>query len=229
MFSGGKDSVFALHTALLQGFEIAALITFKPSSTHPWYVHSPFVDYTWIQARLLHMEDRHIIIDINSSDRFREQAEIRRALKDITKKIDFDYIVLGIIASDAQRMLFADICEDLGVKLYTPFWGKDPYKHLLDIISSDIKFIITSINTWGLPRVFLGRVIDYELALKIVALSKKYGFNPSFEGGEAETFVIYTPLFGAYKICIEYDIEVVSEYEGYVNPKKVSICQLPQF
>lgn len=226
MFSGGKDSTFALHTALLQGLEIAALITLKPSSAYPWYVHSPFVDYTRIQAKLLHMEDRHIVVDINSSNKLIEQVEIRRALRDIAKEIDFDYVVLGVIASDSQRMLFADICEDLGVKLYTPFWGKDPYKHLLDIISSGIEFIITSVNAWGLPKAFLGLSIDRGLALKIIELSKKYGFNPSFEGGEAETFVTYTPLFGSYKICIEYDVVAVGEYEGYVKPKNVSLCQV---
>ncbi|MDK6029479.1 diphthine--ammonia ligase [Ignisphaera sp. 4213-co] len=224
MFSGGKDSTFAVHIALLQGFDIAALVTFKPSSSHPWYIHRPFVEYTNLQTSLLPLKSKHIIIDVATNDKKEEVQEIKKALETLYTKIEFDYIVLGVISSDAQRMLFTEICDSIGIKLYTPFWGKDPSQHLLDIVSSNIEFIITSINAWGLPTKFLGHVIDSKLASEIIALSKRYGFNPSFEGGEAETFVIYTPLFRNHRICVEYDVTIVSEYEGYVKPKNVYVC-----
>lgn len=224
MFSGGKDSTLALHVVLLQGFEISAIVTFVPSSNHPWYVHRPFTEYTGLQLQLLSMKEKHVTISLSSNEKVLESLEIRRSLENLYEKIPFDYIVLGVIASDAQRTLFLNICDYIGVKLYTPFWGRDPVQHLLDILNVGIEFIITTVNAWGLPVELLGQVVDFAMALKIIELSKKYGFNPSFEGGEAETFVIYTPLFREKKICIDYETHIVSYFEGYVIPKSVYIC-----
>jgi uncharacterized protein (TIGR00290 family) len=47
----------------------------------------------------------------------------------------------------------------------------------------------------GLEKEWLGRRIDKDSLTKLAALSKKYGFNLTFEGGEAETLVIDCPLF----------------------------------
>lgn len=224
MFSGGKDSAFALLVTLLQGFEIPAIVTFIPLSNYPWYVHRPFIEFTDLQLQLLSMSNRHVKIPLTSSERELEKLEIKRSIENLYEKIPFDYIVIGIVASDAQRTLFLDICDAIGVKLYAPFWGKDPAQHLLDVVKTGIEFILTSVNAWGLPVEFLGQVVDLNLALKIIELSKRHGFNPSFEGGEAETFVIYTPLFREKRICVEHKTHVTSYFEGYAVPKKVYIC-----
>ena len=224
MFSGGKDSTYALHTALLQGFEIEALVTLRPVLTHPWYVHSPFTEYTRLQAKLMSMENKHIMLLLKARTKDEERAEIKKMIEDLYTKLNFDYIVLGVLASDAQRSLFLDIADSIGVKLYTPLWGRDPAQHLIDVISSGFEFIITSVNAWGLPVNFLGRVVDMEMAMKIIELSKRFSFNPSFEGGEAETFVVYTPLFRDKRICVDYELNIVSDYEGYVKPKNVYVC-----
>jgi len=47
-----------------------------------------------------------------------------------------------------------------------------------------------------------------------VRLSRKYGFNLSFEGGDAETLVVDAPLF-KYRLELTGRKHIVSEYEGY--------------
>lgn len=47
----------------------------------------------------------------------------------------------------------------------------------------------------GLDKQWLGKVIDKRSLAELTTLSKKYGFNLTFEGGEAETLVIDCPLF----------------------------------
>ncbi|MEM3244998.1 MAG: ATP-binding protein, partial [Metallosphaera sp.] len=42
--------------------------------------------------------------------------------------------------------------------------------------------------------------------------SRKYKFNPAFEGGEAETFVLYAPLFKR-KLIVEGKPIKLGEYE----------------
>ena len=47
----------------------------------------------------------------------------------------------------------------------------------------------------GLEKEWLGKKIDKESLENLAALSKKYGFNLAFEGGEAETLVTDCPLY----------------------------------
>lgn len=221
IFSGGKDSTYAIHIALLQGFDIVLLLTFLPESQHPWYLHRPFTEYTDIQARLMGFD--HLIVRLSAGDRLGEEYEVRRVLKMVAGEYDFNYMVLGVIGSYSQRMFFLDIAEDLGVKLYTPLWGKDRRRYLMELVGNGVQFIITSITSWGIPIEMLGKVIteqDVEVLLKRAVL---YGFDPAFEGGEAESFVVNAPLFKG-RICVDGRKHIVSESEGYIVAENVYVC-----
>jgi len=221
VFSGGKDSVYALHIAFLQGFNIVSLLTFLTTSPHPWYLHKPFTEYTNIQANL--MGFKHMFIELRARDRIEEENEIKNALERITSVYDFDYLVLGVIESDAQRMLFLDIADYLGLKLYIPLWRKDRKKYLIELIKNGIEFIVTSITSWGIPMNILGKIVTEHDVEEIVKRSAIYGFDPAFEGGEAESFVVYAPLFKR-RICVDSKKYIVSEYEGYIIPERIYEC-----
>ena len=120
-------------------------------------------------------------------------------------------------------MLFLDIAEELGLRLYTPLWGKNSKSYLLELIKNGIEFIITSITSWGIPMDILGKRFTERDAQEILRRADIYGFDPAFEGGEAESFVIYAPLFKR-RICVDGVIRILSEYEGYVVPKRISEC-----
>jgi uncharacterized protein (TIGR00290 family) len=47
----------------------------------------------------------------------------------------------------------------------------------------------------GLDRHWLGRSLDKILIGQLEYFSKKFGFNLTFEGGEAETLVVDCPIF----------------------------------
>jgi len=53
------------------------------------------------------------------------------------------------------------------------------------------------VTTAGLDDSWLGREITLEDVKRLTNLGSKYGFNPTFEGGEAETFVVNCPLFSS--------------------------------
>lgn len=61
------------------------------------------------------------------------------------------------------------------------------------LVRDGFKFIITSASAYGFPFELLGKIIEAEDVEKIIEASRKFGFNPAFEGGEAETFVTYAP------------------------------------
>ena len=64
-----------------------------------------------------------------------------------------------------------------------------------ELLEYKFKFIITSVTSAGLDDSWLGREITLEDITQLEKLSTKHGFNLTFEGGEAETFVIDCPLF----------------------------------
>ena len=53
MFSGGKDSIAAVHYAKQQGWDIEALVAIKPRSTEAYLWHYPTVEWTLLQAEAM--------------------------------------------------------------------------------------------------------------------------------------------------------------------------------
>ena len=74
-------------------------------------------------------------------------------------------------------------------------WETDSYQYMNDLIDSNFNFIMTTVSSGGLDNSWLGKLISKSDIDVLNQLSKKFGFNLNFEGGEAETFVIDCPLF----------------------------------
>ena len=68
-------------------------------------------------------------------------------------------------------------------------------QYMNDLLSADFDFIIVSVSSDGLDDSWLGKKIGTNDVINLQSLSKKFGFNLNFEGGEAETFVTNCPLF----------------------------------
>jgi uncharacterized protein (TIGR00290 family) len=67
-------------------------------------------------------------------------------------------------------------------------------RSLLDL---GFEFIITSVSADGLGKSWLGKKITKDDLALLENLSEKHKFNLSFEGGEAETFVVNCPIFSS--------------------------------
>jgi diphthamide synthase (EF-2-diphthine--ammonia ligase) len=53
LFSGGKDSVYALWCTQMQGWDIEALVTVFSESKDSWMFHFPAVRWTRLQAEAI--------------------------------------------------------------------------------------------------------------------------------------------------------------------------------
>jgi diphthine-ammonia ligase len=210
LFTGGKDSTYALHTAFLQGFDVVVLASIYPLYEHSMLYHKPVIEVTRLQAY-------SIGLPLESIGVYRDEMELQvlyHLLKRIKEKYSVEAVFSGAVLSDYQRMRYSMVAEKLGLKTYTPLWRIDQEKYMRELVTNSFKFTIISINTMGLPMKFLGKIITKEDVEEIIFRSKKYGFNPAFEGGEAETLVIDAPLF-KHKICVEGKKIIISDYEGY--------------
>lgn len=193
LFSGGKDSTYAIYKAKQEGHDIACLVSLFPKSEESHLLHYPNIAITSIQAKA--MKIPQILALTETSDPETELHELQNLLEKAKNNFGINGIVHGGLFSDYQRTRFEKIGNNLGLKIISPLWHVDQKNYMHELLESKFKFVITSVTSAGLDHAWLGKEItlpDVELLIK---LSAKYGFNLAFEGGEAETFVIDCPLF----------------------------------
>ncbi len=210
LFTGGKDSTYALHTAFLQGFDIVVLASIYPLYGYSMLYHKPIIEVTRLQAYSMDLP----LESIGVYRRGMELQALYYLLKRVREKYNIKAVFSGAVLSDYQRMRYSMIAEKLGLRTYTPLWRIDQEKYMRELVGNGFQFIITNINTMGLPMKLLGKIITEEDVEEIISRSKRYGFNPAFEGGEAETLVVNAPLF-KHKIHVKGRRVIISDYEGY--------------
>ncbi len=220
LFSGGKDSTFAVHWAFLHGFDVCCLVTLRPQRVDSWMFHFPCVDVTRLQAEALGLPQ--IFVE-TSGLKDVELLDLKRALAEARSRFGIEGVVAGALLSDYQRMNIAFICEELGLRVYTPLWRKNQENYMRELVRYGFKIVITSISVYGLPPSLLGKVLTEEDVEEIIRRAREYGFNPAFEGGEAETLVIDAPLFKKRIILENFDIVRESEYSWRLIVKRTRL------
>jgi ABC transporter with metal-binding/Fe-S-binding domain ATP-binding protein len=188
LFSGGKDSTFALWIASSFGWEVKALLTMLPESDSSYMFHLPNVEWVPLQADAMGLP---VIIQRSSGDKISELGD----LKSLIQSIEVDGIVTGAVASEYQKEKVDMICEELGVRSFSPLWHKDGEQLLREIVEAGFSVIITSVSAEGFDESWLGRELDEGCINELVELGKRYGISVVGEGGEMETFVLDAPLF----------------------------------
>jgi len=190
LFSGGKDSIYAILKAMKAGLEIRYLITIAPKRSDSWMFHYPCVELTKLQAKAMGI--KQIFMETRGVKE-KELEDLKRALAAVQDEIDG--VVSGAVASQYQKSRVDRVCNELGLKSFAPLWQKDPEKLLKEEVSVGFKIIMVSVSCDGLTKEWLGRILDKKAVEELIELSRKYGFNPVGEGGEYETFVVDCPLF----------------------------------
>ena len=193
LFSGGKDSTYAIYQAKQEGHNIECLVSIFPRSEESYFLHYPNISFTSLQS--MAMKIPQILSRVNTTDPQIELEEMQKLLEKAKKDFGIEGIVHGGLFSDYQRTRFETIGNKLNLKILSPLWHVDQENYLNKLIDSKFKFIITSVTSAGLDETWLGREITRNDVGQLVLLSAKHGFNLTFEGGEAETFVMDCPLF----------------------------------
>lgn len=209
LFSGGKDSTFAIYKIQKEGHKVECLVSIFPESEESLLLHYPNIEITKLQSKSLGIPQ--IFMKINSSNTDNELSALEELLKKAKDDYQIDGLVHGGILSEFQKKNFEKICSNLNLNLISPLWNKDPIEYMKSLVNSNFHFIIASVSSDGLDEYWLGKEITSNELEKLEKLSKKYGFNLNFEGGEAETLVTDCPLF-------EYPIKITKAkkiWDGY--------------
>jgi ABC transporter with metal-binding/Fe-S-binding domain ATP-binding protein len=209
LFSGGKDSTYAIYLAKKLGHSVDVLLTLYPHSSESHLLHYPNIEFTQLQAES--MKIPQLIEETPSDDSENESKKLNNLISLAKEKYSIDGIVHGGILSEYQKDNFSLICEKNQLKIISPLWNKEPESYMKELLNENFEYIISTVSSAGLNDSWLGRIIDKNGLDELQKLQKKFRFNLNFEGGEAETFVINCPLFEK-RLLIQ---DSTTEWDGY--------------
>jgi len=192
IFSGGKDSVLALHRAATAGHEIVVLVTVCPELAESWMFHRPNVRWTELQAQALGLP--HIVAS-TKGEKETELVDLKAALVRARNEFGAEGAVSGALASKYQKSRIDRLCAEIGMQSLAPLWGANPAKLWDEMLKSGFEIVIAAVAAEGLGKEWLGRKIDKPALKELKKACAAHAIHLGFEGGEAETFVLDAPLF----------------------------------
>jgi diphthine-ammonia ligase len=193
LYSGGKDSTFAISCAKEMGHNVVCFVTIHPIADDSYLFHYP---NSWITLYLANaMQIPLIAFHVGGRSTDDETKALEGAIARAKSLYGIEGIVHGGISSNFQRQAFEGICLRQRIAVVAPLWNSEPEAYIIKLVERGFHIIIVGVSAMGLGKEWLGRELDEKAIAVLVSLSKKYGFNLTFEGGEAETLVIDCPLF----------------------------------
>ena len=192
LFSGGKDSTYALYLMKKNGYEISCLITMKSKNPDSYMFHTPNIDITSMQAEAM---DIPLVTGYTKGEKEKELKDLENTIKKAKEKFGFTGIVTGALFSRYQKERVEKICNKLSLKCFSPLWHMSQEELMQKLIEEKFKVVISAVAGLGLSEKWLGKKIDSELLKKFKLLNEKYKINIAGEGGEFESLVLGCPLF----------------------------------
>ncbi len=211
LFSGGKDSTYSIYKAKEVGHQVECVATIFPQSYESELLHYPNIQLTKLQAETMNLPQ--ISIEVDSTNPNSEESTLEEIISRAKENFNVEGIVHGGILSEFQRKRFEQVSNNLGVTLISPLWKQNQKEYMKNLLKLKFHFLIISATSGGLDESWLGKKITDDDLVTLENLSEKHGFNLSFEGGEAETFVIDCPLF-SYPIKIQKFKKIWDGYRG---------------
>ncbi|MCL2031882.1 MAG: diphthine--ammonia ligase [Methanomassiliicoccaceae archaeon] len=200
LYSGGKDSTFALYLAQQMGHEVPYLVTIVPKAGGSWIFHVPNIDTVPLMAESLGIE---LVTAETSGSEEADMLGLREALSGL----DIEGVVTGAVWSDYQWDRMNRVCGDLGLKVISPLWRKDQDMILNEILGAGIRAVIVGCYAEGLDESWLGRELDRDAAEDLRLLRDRYGISVTGEGGEYESMTLDSPMHSKTLTIIEYEKE----------------------
>lgn len=185
-WSGGKDSCFAAHLALLAGYDVRFLANTVARDSGRVRFHGILGDVIRSQSEAV---GRPLLQQATDPDDYERgfKDTVRRGLEDGISSVVFGDIHLQHCLEWATR-----VCGELGVELVEPLFGRDPPGVLEEFIDAGFEAIVVSTQADILGKEWVGRTIDRSFLADILARSDA---DPCGENGEYHTLVVDGPLF----------------------------------
>ncbi len=195
MYSGGKDSTYAIQHALDKRWNIKYIISVKPTRKDCYLFHYATVEHTKELAK--NFRAKHCFLKCSVADP-KKEAEIIKELvqkNQRTKKTRIEALLLGGTGlQETQLKSLQKAMLPLRVEVFASHAGLDHDKVMEQMLDKGYDIMITQIASDGLKR-WLGERITRNNFEELKKDSVKYGFHVGGEGGYYDTLVTNAPLF----------------------------------
>ena len=218
LFSGGKDSSWALYRALEAGHSVERLVTVHPTGDSYMY-HVPATRLAELAAESIGIEllavepdDFEAEAATDSGDQGDAELEpLEAALEQLDDELDGGVagVTAGAVESEYQTSRIQAMCDRLDAELFAPLWQEDPHELADAMFDAGFEIKIIQVAAYGLDESWLGRTLDAEALAELTDLNEEYGVHVLGEGGEFETLVTDGPHMDR-RIELDYD----TEWEG---------------
>ena len=218
LYSGGKDSTFAISHAKDKGWNIRYLISIKPTRKDCFLFHYATVEQTKDLAKMLQIPQSYVKCRV--ADPVKEAAIVKEVVEKNQKKMKIDAVILG--GTGLQEMQLKSIqnaLRPLKVDAFASHAGEEHDLVMEEMLKKGYEIMITQIASDGLKE-WLGKKITKDNFAQLRKDSVRYGFHIGFEGGYADTLVTDCPLFSKRMVIEDMSIAFEDNYCGHVVVNK---------
>jgi diphthine-ammonia ligase len=191
LFSGGKDSLYAIHLAESRGLKVDLLIHLVPTIKRFSFTHCINLPLMYRLAKI--MCKKLSIINLNVGvDAFRNELA----------SIGVDTLIAGDIHLDQHIRWLDSICSPIGINILEPLYGEDTIDLYHEIMSAGFSAKIIALRLDRMDKKWLGFTLSNESAETF--LNECNDVDPLGENGEYHTVVTDCPLYSEpihVKIC----------------------------
>ncbi|MGB3907994.1 MAG: diphthine--ammonia ligase [Methanomethylovorans sp.] len=209
LFSSGKDCNYAIYLMQQQSYAIECLITIKSINPDSYMFHTPNIDLAQLQAEAMGVP---LIEQISQGEKETELEDLKKAIYRAKQEFGIEGVITGALYSNYQRERIERICDELGLKVFSPLWHIDQEKEMRQLLALGFRFIFSSVAAYGLSSKWVGRIITENDIEHLVKLNEKIGLNVAGEGGEFESFVVDAPMYKKRIEVREFEVIELDEY-----------------
>jgi len=201
LFSGGKDSMLALHLAA-EKEQVTCLITVVSKNKESYMFHTPNVGITELQAQALELP----LISVDTEGhKEKELCDLEKAVLQAKTQYGIEGVVTGAVESVYQATRVQRICNRLCLWCFNPLWKYNQKALLEELLERRFKVVISGVFAYPLNALWLGKQLDQGMIKQLSKLSETYGISVTGEGGEIETTVLDAPMFKQKVEVIDFE------------------------
>ena len=191
-FSGGKDSILALHEMVEAGHEpVALLVMYRQEAERSW-VHGIEPELLAAIGEVLEIP---LICCSAKSETYDEDME--RGLRQ-AQELGAQTCVFGDIDIPAHREWDEARCAAVGMDAILPLWRRDRVSTVRETLDLGYRCLIKCVRNDILPATWLGQPLSHAHVEQMLA----QGIDACGENGEYHTVVVDGPLF-SHAVAVE--------------------------
>ena len=218
LYSGGKDSTYAIEYCMKKNWNIKYLLSVKPSRTDCYLFHYATVEHTRELAKILGI--RHVLVGCDVADPAQEANIVKNV---VLSNERVDAVVLGGVGlQETQIKSLQEALLPFKIEVFASHAGLDSYDLLKEMISKGYEIIITEVASDGLTEKHLGFKLNKDTFDYFNKLSQKYGFEILGEGGYYNSLVVDGPIFKK-RLAILNEKKVMNGSSGYLEVNEVAV------